>query len=123
MTNDQWLSIIDLDYRSSVIGHRSSLGRLRLPAPPEPAEGVGQDRAAVLVAVEAVPIDELVIIFGESQRLRHLLVGERPVAVIVVEVVGPVLEEDADRLPGGLADQGLVVVAPFSHGLPAGDIG
>ncbi len=77
----------------------------------------------MLAAVEALAVDEFVIIFGELERLGHLLVGQGPVAVGVVEVVGAVLEEGADRLRGGLADQGLVVMAPFAGGLAAGDVG
>src|SRR5206468_1276673 len=68
-------------------------------------------------------VDESVIIPRELQALGHLLVGQGPVAVGVVEVVGAILEEDADRLPARLADQGFVVVAPFAPGLAAGDVG
>ena len=102
----------------------ATAGRIAgLVVAPEPAERVGQDGAAVLVAVEALAEDEFVVVPGERERLGHLLVGQGPVAVVVVEVVGAVLEEDADRLLGGLADQGLVVVAPFAPGLAAGDVG
>ncbi len=50
------------------------------------------------VAVKALAEDELIIVLRKRQGLGHLLVGQRPVAVVVVEVVGAVLEEDADRL-------------------------
>ncbi len=107
-------------------GHRSSLALLRrrprLVVPPEPAERVRQDGAAVAVAVEAVAVDELVIVVGELEGLGHLLVGQRPVAVIVVQVVAAVLEEGADRLLRRLADQGLVVVAALAPGRAAGDV-
>src|SRR3954470_15829611 len=95
----------------------------RLVLAPEPAERVGEDRLAVLAAVEALAVDEGVVIPLERQGLGHLLVGQGPVAVGVVEVVGAVLEEDADRLLVALADQGLVVVPPLAAGRAAGDVG
>src|SRR4051794_27463116 len=83
--------------------HRSLAALRRLPRPvlaPEPAERVGQDGAAVSVAVETLAVDEPVVVPRELQGLGHLLVGQRPVAVGIVEVVGAILQEDADRLPG-----------------------
>ena len=74
------------------------------------------------VAVEPIAEDELVIVTSERERFGHLLVGERPVAVGVIQIIGTVLKKDADRLPGRFANQGFVVVAPFAMGLAAGDI-
>ena len=63
---------------------------------PEPAEGIGEEGAAVFVGVATVAEVEAVVVFGEFEGGGHLLVGEGPVAVGVVEVVGAVLEEDAE---------------------------
>src|SRR5215204_2479878 len=74
------------------------------------------------VAVEALAVLERVIVAGEGERLGHLLVGERPVAVLVVEVVGPVLEEDADWLARRLADERRIIVAALAQRRPTGDV-
>src|SRR5262245_55885681 len=47
---------------------------------PEPAERIGEDGAAVFPVVAAVAVLELVIVLGELQRERHLLIGQGPVA-------------------------------------------
>ena len=52
----------------------------------------------MVAVVAAVAVDELVVVVAELQGRVHLLVAERPVAVLVVEVVAAVLQEDADRL-------------------------
>src|SRR6266852_5430392 len=72
---------------------------------PQPAQSVGQERAAVLVRVTAVAVLEAVVVAPELQRGRHLLVRERPVPELVVEVVRAVLEEDADRPDRSLPDE------------------
>ena len=72
---------------------------------PQPAQRFGQDRSAVLAVVAPVAEHELVVVLLVLQRRRHLLVGQRPVAVLVVQVARAVLQEDADRLLLGLADQ------------------
>ena len=51
------------------------------------------------VAVEAPAEGEPIVVLLEREGPGHLLVRQRPVAVLVVQVVGPVLEEDANRLP------------------------
>src|SRR5262249_14185374 len=76
---------------------------------------MGQDRAAVLAIVPAVAVNELVFIPRELQSGRHLLIGQRPVAMLVVQVVGAVLEEDTDRLPLRLANDARIYV-------PAADV-
>src|SRR5207249_789497 len=73
--------------------------------PPEPAERIGQDSAAMSVAVKAVAEDEVAVVSLIAQRRRHAQIGERPVAMLVVQVVLAVLQEDADRLVRRLADE------------------
>src|SRR5204862_2487027 len=74
----------------------------RLLLAPEPAEGVGQDRAEVLAAVAVRAEDGLVVIPRECERGDEVMVAERPVAMDVVEVLLPFLEEDAEGLALGL---------------------
>ena len=65
--------------------------------------------------VVAVAEDELDVVLLELQGFGHLLVGQGPVAVLVVQVVVAVLQEDADRLGRiGLANHdGVGVAAGF----------
>jgi len=70
----------------------------------------------VLVRVGPVAEDELIIVLRERQRLRHLLVRERPIPVLVVEIARPVLQENPQRLLLRLADQRRVDV-------PSPDVG
>src|SRR4029450_5693049 len=76
---------------------------LRVVAP-EPAQGVREDGPAVRALVRAVPEDELVVVPAVLERRGHLLVGQRPVAPAVVEVVRAVLQEHADGPYRALAD-------------------
>src|SRR5262245_1418714 len=78
---------------------------------PQPGERLRQDGAAVLAAVALLTHDEPVLVALVLQRRLHLEVGQRPAAVLVVEVALAGLEEGADRLPGGLADLARVDVA------------
>lgn len=66
-----------------------------LSLPPDPAEGVGEESAAFLDAVTSVGGDEFVIVFGEGEGFGHLLVGEPPIAVGIIEVLATVLKPDA----------------------------
>src|SRR5207249_7330038 len=60
----------------------------------------------------AVAPDHFVIVFLEFLCGFHLQIPEPPVAVLVVQIVGAILQEDADRLVGGLADDaGIAVTA------------
>ena len=52
----------------------------------------------------ALAIFKFVIIFHKLERRGHLLIGERPVAVQVVEVVAAFLQENADRFFLGFAN-------------------
>src|SRR5262245_65475 len=78
---------------------------------PEPAQRVGHDGATVLAAVEALAELEAVVVALELQGRRHLLVGQRPVAELVVQVLPAALQEHADGLLRLRADQGRVDVA------------
>src|SRR2546423_4115531 len=53
-----------------------------------------QDRAAVDARVHALAEDELVVVLRELERGGHLLVRQRPVAELVVEVVRAVLRSE-----------------------------
>ena len=56
--------------------------------------------------------DELDVVLLELQRSVHLLFGQGPVAVLVVQVAGAALQEDAQWFALGLASQcGIVVTA------------
>src|SRR5579872_6591499 len=90
--------------------------------PPQPSERLRKDRLPLARAVETVTEDELVIVAGKRERLRHLLRREGPVAVVVIEIVLAILKEDADGLPRRLADHRLVVVATFAAGGAGGDV-
>src|SRR5262252_10980482 len=100
--------------------HRSSLRFIILP---QPAQAVWQNRAPVPVTVEAVPPFEFEIVLGVSQRFGHLLVGQGPIAMLIVQIVFAVLQEDADRFLRSLANQRLVIVSAFAQRRPAGDVG
>ena len=66
-----------------------------LSLPPDPAEGVGEESAAFLDAVTSVGGDDFVSVFGEGEGFGHLLVGEPPIAVGIIEVLATVLKPDA----------------------------
>src|SRR5437899_153746 len=85
-----------------------SAGLLRAP---QPAERIGEDRAAVLVVVAARASDELDVVLREPQRGVHLLVGQPPVPVLVVQVLLSVLQKHAQRLPRRLPDERRIDVA------------
>ncbi len=68
---------------------------------PEPTHGVGKDRRAVRAVVRALAEDELIVPPRKLERGRHLLVRERPVAELVIEIVFAVLEEHANLAPQG----------------------
>ena len=72
---------------------------------PKPPQRIGQDRAAVLQVVLAFAVNELVIPAHEIQRRRHLLIGQRPVAVRVVEVISTGLQEHLHRFLLGVRGQ------------------
>jgi hypothetical protein len=79
--------------------------------PPQPAKRVGQDGSSVYAAMGPFAENELVVVTGEFQRGRHLLVGQGPVAMFVVQVVGSPLKKDANRLRRRLANQGGIDMA------------
>ena len=67
----------------------------------------------MFTGVAAVAEDGLIVVAGELQRGGHLLGGDEPVAELVIEIVGAILHEHADRLgvAFGLADHEWVIVA------------
>ena len=65
------------------------LRHLRLPIAPEPAERVGQDGAAVPVAVEALAVDELVVVVGEGQRLGHCWLASGQLPLLLSRSLAP----------------------------------
>ena len=73
---------------------------------PEPAQGVGQDRRALLAAVPLRADDELHIVAGEAQRRRDILIADIPVAGVDVLIGGAVLHKDAQRARLVFADVG-----------------
>ena len=65
----------------------------------------------MLRAVATLAEHEPVIVAGEFQRGGHLLIRQWPVAKLPVQIVLSTLQEDPNRLPGCLADEGGVIVA------------
>ena len=59
----------------------------------------------MIAVVAAVAELEPVVVAFELQRCGHFLIGERPTAVQVVEVIRSVLQEDSQRLLFLLANQ------------------
>ena len=55
--------------------------------------------------VSAFTEDELKIVACELKRGGHVLIGERPVAKLIVEVIFPILEEHFKRLFVSLANE------------------
>src|SRR5215510_4715911 len=82
----------------------------RLVSSPEPSQGIGQQGRAVFRCVGAIPKLEAVVVVHELERRSHLLVGQWPVAVLVVQVARAVLQEDPDRFWFRLADDSRIDV-------------
>ena len=78
---------------------------------PEPAQGLGEDGGGVLVVVTAVAPGVVDVVSGEFQGGEHFLVRQEPVAGVDVQIVGAILEENADGFRLGLADQSRIVIA------------
>src|SRR5688572_13700352 len=77
----------------------------RLPVrTPQPAQGIRQDRAAVLAIVFSVPAHELVVIAAVTQCSRHLEIGKPPVPIFVIQVSLAILQKDPQRPQSFLAD-------------------
>src|SRR5687767_1654950 len=88
---------------------RETMGRLVFGMiAPKPAHGIRENRAAMFAVVGAIAIFELVIVTGKFQRSRHLLIGQGPVAMGVVQVIASVLEKDSQRFAFSLPNQGRV---------------
>lgn len=64
----------------------------------------------------SVAVNELVIVAFEFQGQRHVLIRQRPVSIFVIQIIGTVLKENADRFFLGLSDQeGINVSAADVH--------
>src|SRR5579862_9339215 len=63
---------------------------------PQPAHRVGENGRAVVGGMAPVAENGLVVVILELERRFHLLVGEVPVAELVVQIVAAVLQENAD---------------------------
>jgi len=66
--------------------------------PPKPAEGIGENRAAVVPVMGAFSVNKFYVVVPKQKGRVHLFVAEGPVAVLVVEIVAAVLHENAERL-------------------------
>src|SRR6185312_10155096 len=104
--------------RCGVRRGRRSTGPSAFPGSPEhPTENAGQQPAAMHIRMGTVApfvphviacAGNLLLVgigIGPLQRRQHLLISQMPVAELVVEVVGAVLQEDADRADGISPDQ------------------
>ena len=65
----------------------------------------------MFAVVSADTVGKLVVVILERQRLGHLLVCQRPVAVLVIQVSTAVLQKDADRLAICFANDRRIVVS------------
>src|SRR5471030_70645 len=54
---------------------------------------------------------------GPLQRRQHLLIGQMPVAMFVVQIGGAVLQENPDRADRAFADQARIGVAAVNSGM------
>src|SRR6185437_11040084 len=115
--------------RCGVRRGRRSTGPSAFPGSPEhPTQDARQQPPAMHVRMGAVtPFITHVIAragyllfvgigVGPLQRRQHLLIGQVPVAMLVVEVRGAILQENADGPDGILADQARIGVAARDHG-------
>lgn len=62
----------------------------------------GRMAHAMVGVVGAVADFQFVVVAGEFQGGRHLLIGQRPIAELIIDVVFAVLQKDAERLRSGL---------------------
>src|SRR5438045_1847693 len=79
--------------------------------PPQPPERIRQHGGLVGVGMRTDTADELLVVALEHQRFFHLKIRQPPVAGLVIEVVLPVLETDANLFLLRLADDARVCVA------------
>src|ERR1041385_3203926 len=81
---------------SSTEAIESLLSRITSPKPPQ---RIRQQCSSVLVRVSSVAEFKPIIVTRKLKGGRHLLIGQRPIAELVVEIVGTVLKEN----PNGFA--------------------
>src|SRR5581483_2950515 len=101
--------------RTQLTGTRAS--RESQGSAPEPPQNVRQNGTSMFVGMRAIrPLVVHVVtrtrhVLGVRggvrvrERREHLLVREKAVAVLVVQVVRAILQKDADRLDGIFADE------------------
>ncbi|MFO0007554.1 MAG: hypothetical protein ACK559_41210, partial [bacterium] len=77
----------------------------RRPAAPQPFHGRGKHLRGVLAVVAAVTPGVSHLVAREGEAALDGLIGHPPVAGVDVEIVGAILEEDAERLGLDLADE------------------
>ena len=83
----------------------------RRPALPQPFHPSGEYLRGMVVAVAPFSPHVVHLIAGEDERSFEGLIGDPPVAAVDVEILGTILEEDADRLRLDLPHEGGVFVA------------
>ena len=83
---------------------------------PYPAHRLGENGSHMLAAVGSVAPYIFIIVTFEFQRRLHGHVSERPVAVLVVEVVDTLLEKAADGFLFGFPDEAWVGIAATDVG-------
>lgn len=88
-----------------------SIGRF-----PKPDQRLRQDGSTLFAVVETITFDIADIVFFVPQSREHRSIGQGPVSVFVIEIVGSFLHEDADRLFRGFADFAWVGIASANVG-------
>src|SRR5437867_3139454 len=78
---------------------------------PEPAQGLGENSGGVLLVVAAIAPGVVHVITRELKRRKHFLIREKPVASVIVQIVGAILKEHSDRPGFRLANQRRIIVA------------
>ena len=65
----------------------------------------------MIAVVGACTIHKFRVVFHESQGRVHLLIGQGPVTVLIVQVMTTTLQKNTQRLGLRFADQGRVVMS------------
>jgi len=105
-----------------VITHAAALGRrpVRIASGHDDPFYPGVQALARALPAGAVvafgPKLELIIVTGKFERRSHLLIGQGPTAVKIIQVLGAILQEDADRLLLGLAQERWINVSAANVG-------
>ena len=110
----------DQERAEALEGRAAGLDGLR-PIVPEPADRIGEQLRAVFAVVAAVAPDVAMVVTGVGQGALHGLVGHPPIAAVDIVIVGAVLEENAESLGLGLADEARIAVAAAETDVGADD--